>query len=354
MEFISRVLSWLKRHLIPSEENLYRPHALSRDVMVVAVVTVCVVEGFLMASLFLQSSYKQFSAAVIQSALVQLTNVERKGVGASELTVDPLLTAAAQAHASDMAARSYFSHQGPGGEQPWVWISASGYQYAYAGENLATYFYESADVVSAWMASPTHRANIVKPVYKDIGIGIAEGVYQGKQTTFVVQFFGVTKSAVGFTAKPVVATTTTAPVATASTSVAGAATQPAKVAAAPTPTVVAQTPANVPVHVEAAPTPQPIVEGKSTSPVPSSIARYLSSPRTVALSILGSILGFLILALFLASVVRIHIQPVDLLVNGAVVAVFTLSLIAVNVFVLSGSSIPQEPAAAIESISASF
>jgi hypothetical protein len=51
-------------------------------------------------------------------------------------------------------------------------------------------FFESSDVSQAWMNSPSHRANIVKPAYKEIGIGVARGVYNGKSTIFVAQFFG--------------------------------------------------------------------------------------------------------------------------------------------------------------------
>ena len=41
----------------------------------------------------------------------------------------------------------------------------------------------------AWMDSPTHRANIVRAIYTEVGVGIAHGMYRGAQTTFVVQFF---------------------------------------------------------------------------------------------------------------------------------------------------------------------
>jgi len=53
--------------------------------------------------------------------------------------------------------------------------------------------------VAAWMNSPTHRENIVNPTYKDIGVGIASGDYEGHQTIIVVQMFGnpVSESSLG-------------------------------------------------------------------------------------------------------------------------------------------------------------
>lgn len=88
-----------------------------------------------------------------------------------------------------MAARGYFSHDTPEGKKPWQWIDEVGYEYQYSGQNLAVNFTESKEVQEAWMNSPTHRANIVKPQYTEIGIGTAEGMYKGEKVTFVVQFF---------------------------------------------------------------------------------------------------------------------------------------------------------------------
>lgn len=131
-----------------------------------------------------------FLAAVVQSAIVSITLEARASEGAQPLVESEILSAAAQAKAEDMAARGYFSHVGPDGEEPWVWLDRAGYSYMAAGENLAVRFNDSRDVVDAWMASPTHHANIVKPVYQEIGVGVADGEYKGSRATFVVQYFG--------------------------------------------------------------------------------------------------------------------------------------------------------------------
>jgi len=86
-----------------------------------------------------------------------------------------------------MAKNGYFAHTSPDGKTPWYWLEQVGYNYQYAGENLAINFSDSKDVTDAWMASPAHRANIVKGNYTDIGTGVATGLYQGQQTVFVVQ-----------------------------------------------------------------------------------------------------------------------------------------------------------------------
>jgi hypothetical protein len=73
-------------------------------------------------------------------------------------------------------------------------MKEAGYEYQVAGENLARDFGTTPDMMEAWMASPTHRANIVNPKYTEIGIAVIDGVFQGYETTLVVQMFGKPKS----------------------------------------------------------------------------------------------------------------------------------------------------------------
>ena len=129
-------------------------------------------------------------AAVITSILADLTNTDRATNNTVTLTVNPTLTAIAQAKANDMALKGYFSHTTPEGHDPWYWFKEGGYLFTYAGENLAIDFSDSAEVEKAWMGSPTHRANILNIHFTEIGIATAVGVYEGRQTTFVVQEFG--------------------------------------------------------------------------------------------------------------------------------------------------------------------
>ena len=99
-----------------------------------------------------------------------------------------------------MLANQYFAHTSPAGVTPWSWFAKNGYSYKYAGENLAVYFTSAEDVYSGWLASPTHKANIIDPRYTEIGVGVAQGEYQGYPAIFVVQHFGYPKNAGTLTA----------------------------------------------------------------------------------------------------------------------------------------------------------
>jgi hypothetical protein len=122
--------------------------------------------------------------------VVKQTNDVRTKNGIGRLTLDPLLTRAAQAKAEDMAAHGYFAHKAPDGRMPWDWIESVGYQFLAAAENLAVGYPTDADLVSAWMESEGHRHNLLNQKYTDIGIGVARGKYKGQDTIFVVQMFG--------------------------------------------------------------------------------------------------------------------------------------------------------------------
>ncbi len=88
-----------------------------------------------------------------------------------------------------MVAGSYFAHYSPSGVSPWHWFTAAGYAYTHAGEDLALNFTNSETLEAAWMASPTHRANILKSVYTETGVGVAHGTYLGSPAVFIVELF---------------------------------------------------------------------------------------------------------------------------------------------------------------------
>lgn len=179
-----------KKYFVPHEANDHKPHALRPKVLGFIAAAVLAFEAvFLLNQLSLLPS-TGFLASVISSVLVDETNELRVDNDLAVLTPSPVLKAAAQAKANDMAANGYFSHDAPDGKTPWYWFKQAGYAYRNAGENLAINFTDSDDVTRAWMRSPAHKANIVNGSFTEIGIATAEGEYQGKQTTFVVQLFG--------------------------------------------------------------------------------------------------------------------------------------------------------------------
>ena len=129
-------------------------------------------------------------------ALLASTNAKRISLGLNPLKLNATLSQAAAAKATDMFANDYWAHNSPQGKTPWSFIVNSGYKYTIAGENLAKNFSSSGGVVDAWMASPTHKDNIVKPGYQDIGFAIVNGVLNGEETTLVVQMFGAGEASI--------------------------------------------------------------------------------------------------------------------------------------------------------------
>ncbi|MCC7436726.1 hypothetical protein IT402_02545 [Candidatus Nomurabacteria bacterium] len=179
----------VKKYLIAHKGNNYKPHLLTeRSLTVLA----CI--GLILFCTSLGSSYllnkTDFGAAVLPSVLVDLTNEHRIENNGKALVVNPQLELAASMKAKDMADNQYFAHTSPSGVTPWSWFSKAGYNFVYAGENLAINFTESVDVENAWIASPTHHANLISEKFDEIGIATYQGTYQGRPTTFVVQLFG--------------------------------------------------------------------------------------------------------------------------------------------------------------------
>lgn len=101
------------------------------------------------------------------------TNQQRASSSETALNLNSQLNSAAQAKANDMVSRDYWSHTTPDGQQPWSFITAAGYTYQAAGENLAYGFDSSDAVIAGWMNSAEHKANILSTSYKDVGFGIA-------------------------------------------------------------------------------------------------------------------------------------------------------------------------------------
>jgi hypothetical protein len=122
--------------------------------------------------------------------VIDLTNADRSEKGLSILTENNKLKKAAENKAEDMIKNNYFSHNSPEGVTPWHWMEQEKYDYDYAGENLAMDFTAAEKMNDAWLASPTHRANILNEKYKDIGIAVKEGMINGHSTIDVVQMFG--------------------------------------------------------------------------------------------------------------------------------------------------------------------
>lgn len=181
----------LRHYFVPGAHNGHRPEFL--EYQAIAINVAIVVLLFLIAlgvqSLVIRSPSPQVGA-VVTAVLVDLANDDRSAEGLPELVVSPTLQKAAQMKADDMASKAYFAHTSPEGFDPWYWFKQVDYDFRFAGENLAVYFSDSAEVEKAWMNSPKHRGNILSDKFSEIGIALAQGSYEGHDTTFVVQMFG--------------------------------------------------------------------------------------------------------------------------------------------------------------------
>lgn len=142
-------------------------------------------------ALFLVASFplNSYASEITREGVVGQANKERMGLGLNSLTVNQKLQTAAQWKADDMIQKDYWEHF-HNGKSPWDWMKEAGYKYIDAGENLAIDFDSLEPMTAAWMNSPTHRENILNPKYKEIGIGISSGDFEGHNTIIVVQMFG--------------------------------------------------------------------------------------------------------------------------------------------------------------------
>lgn len=129
--------------------------------------------------------------ALDEGGIIAFTNVERVKAGLPLLAQNSALSAGAEAKARDMIAQHYFAHVAPDGTDIAALAETYGYDYLNIGENLALGdFHSSTDVVTGWMNSPGHRANILNREFTEIGVAAVEGNWKGERVWFAVQEFG--------------------------------------------------------------------------------------------------------------------------------------------------------------------
>ncbi len=120
------------------------------------------------------------------------TNHHRSEAGVSKkLVLNETLSEIARLRAEDMFLDQYFEHIAPDGESASVLAEKVGYEAIGIAENIALGgFEDDKDLVIAWMESPGHRANIVKPSFSEIGISAIKGFFEGREVWIAVQIFG--------------------------------------------------------------------------------------------------------------------------------------------------------------------
>lgn len=299
------IIKWLKKYFIPHEHNEYKPHSLRTESAIFVLILILLIEVFFFADPFYLKK-TNFFATILQNVLVNETNMSRESNELISLKENSLLDVAAKMKAEDMAKNGYFAHTSPAGIDPWHWFNEAGYKYSYAGENLAINFSDSEDVIKAWLNSPAHRANIMNQRFTEIGIGIAHGTYQNKETTFVVQMFG----------KP-----TTAPVAVVSPQTHTSITSPAKIAVNSTVTTTITTgTAQTSVLGETS------VTIENQTPAPQSPWSLITSPNKILKIFYLILMVIFSIALLLNVFIEIKTQHLRLVLNGALL-LFILNIV---------------------------
>ena len=115
----------------------------------------------------------------IEAEILNLINSKRAEVGLSQLALDQSLINVARARCQCMATNNYFSHYAPDGSTFFTLLRNNGISWINAGENLgnaspASYGSPGA-FLNAWMNSPSHRDNMLKGYYTNIGVGVVDG-----------------------------------------------------------------------------------------------------------------------------------------------------------------------------------
>ena len=186
----SKALHSAKHHFVPHKGNGYKPHVLKHRVLLGYSAILILLKILAVTAFIVMPSYNLIAMAITPINILSLTNQARALLQLPELKWNDALAAAATAKAKDMLNNQYFAHNSPSGLTPWYWIKKFGYDYKYSAENLAVHFSSAEQVQDAWLASASHKKNIIDPRFDEIGIGISTGEFEGQPSIFVVQMFG--------------------------------------------------------------------------------------------------------------------------------------------------------------------
>ena len=126
--------------------------------------------------------------SVIREMLDRL-NTERRKARLHPLRLHPALSRAAQGHAEDMLARSFYGHETPEGRTPLERVQATGYAPSTVAENIARGQFSGEEVMDSWMDSKVHRVNILGRSFTEAGLGFAAGINETGPTILWVQVF---------------------------------------------------------------------------------------------------------------------------------------------------------------------
>lgn len=112
--------------------------------------------------------------SALEDEVIRLVNNERRKAGVSPLTENSKLSDVARIKSKDFIDNEYFSHNSPVYGSPFDMIKSFKIPFTAAAENIANGQRSAAEVMSSWMSSSGHRANILSSTYNQIGVGVAK------------------------------------------------------------------------------------------------------------------------------------------------------------------------------------
>lgn len=188
MKHVAHFLHYL---FVPSEKNNFRAKLIQHDLLsmyvcILLLLTIVIRQGNMFGH---TGQVLGIATDVNIPKLMEDVNIERAKNNLPPLQINTKLSEAAEHKAENMFQENYWAHFAPSGKTPWDFINGVSYRYDFAGENLAKNFLYSQNVVDAWMDSPTHRENILRPEFTEVGYAVRNGVLNGEETTLVVQMF---------------------------------------------------------------------------------------------------------------------------------------------------------------------
>lgn len=189
MSFSNTFVHWFH----PRRSNNHRPKVLHTPViagLTVVVFALAFIAQPLKYGVNSMGKVLGYASNITANDVITQINQQRQTTGEAPLKINSSLNQAAFAKAENMFAQQYWAHVGPDGTEPWFFFKQANYHYSIAGENLARDFSTTGDMVQAWMASPTHKENIMNDRYQETGVAVVNGTLLGTETTLVVQLFG--------------------------------------------------------------------------------------------------------------------------------------------------------------------
>src|SRR3989338_1787608 len=200
----------LKNYFVPHAGNNFQPHVVrTKRTILYSALFIGLKLLLLVVALSIPSEVYQHPDILGEQykTIIELTNNIRVKNQRDPLTVAVKLNQSADAKAADMARYGYFSHTGPNGRGLDYFLKQAGYRYSVAGENLAIGFSDALLVMKAWERSPIHYNILVDEDFKEVGVGLMSGKYQGEPTIYIAEHFGASDALtrVGDSSSPAVA-----------------------------------------------------------------------------------------------------------------------------------------------------